>query len=46
MLEPYLILLGFVLRTPRGRGATAQAWRLLGVPPPSPGAAVDLFPGE
>ena len=46
VLEPYLIQQGFLQRTPRGRVATAQAWRLLGVPPPSPGAAVDLFPGE
>ena len=46
VLEPYLIQQGFLQRTPRGRVATAQAWRLLGVPPPSPGAAVDLVPGE
>ena len=46
VLEPYLIQQGFLQRTPRGRVATAQAWRLLGLAPPSPGAAADLFPGE
>ena len=46
VLEPYLIQQGFLQRTPRGRVATAKTWRLLGLAPPSPGAAVDLFPGE
>ncbi len=46
VLEPYLIQQGFLQRTPRGRVATAQSWRLLGLAPPSPGAAADLFPGE
>lgn len=39
--EPYLIQQGMLVRTPRGRVATAAAWRHLGVvPPPSamPGA--------
>jgi Holliday junction DNA helicase RuvB len=41
VIEPYLIRLGLVVRTPRGRLATAAAYRHLGrTPPPgSPGAA-------
>jgi Holliday junction DNA helicase RuvB len=41
VIEPYLIRLGLVVRTPRGRLATAAAYRHLGrIPPPgSPGAA-------
>ena len=45
VLEPYLIQQGYLQRTPRGRVATSQTWRLLGLSPPSPGAAADLFPG-
>jgi holliday junction DNA helicase RuvB len=45
VIEPFLIQQGFLQRTPRGRVATAQAWRLLGLAPPSPGAGGDLFPG-
>jgi Holliday junction DNA helicase RuvB len=39
VVEPYLIRLGLVVRTPRGRLATAAAYRHLGraVPPGSPG---------
>jgi Holliday junction DNA helicase RuvB len=37
--EPYLIQLGFLARTPRGRVATAQAYRHLGRVPP--GKAID-----
>ena len=37
VVEPYLIRLGFVVRTPRGRLATAAAYRHLGRTPP-PGA--------
>ncbi|MDB5106279.1 MAG: Holliday junction helicase RuvB [Fibrobacteres bacterium] len=37
--EPYLIQLGFLKRTPRGRMATANAFRHLGLIPPSPAAA-------
>jgi Holliday junction DNA helicase RuvB len=33
--EPYLIQLGFLKRTPRGRQATANAYRHLGLIPPS-----------
>jgi Holliday junction DNA helicase RuvB len=46
VIEPFLIQQGYLQRTPRGRVATSQAWRLLGLAPPGPGAAVDLFPGE
>jgi Holliday junction DNA helicase RuvB len=44
VLEPFLIQQGFLMRTPRGRMATAHAYRHLGlVPPSSPAAAGDLF---
>jgi Holliday junction DNA helicase RuvB len=33
--EPYLIQLGFLDRTPRGREATARAYEHLGLPPRS-----------
>ena len=32
--EPYLLQLGFLNRTPRGRQATAEAYRYLGLTPP------------
>jgi holliday junction DNA helicase RuvB len=43
--EPFLVQLGFVQRTPRGRVATAAAFTHLGLPPPqgTPGAAGSLF---
>jgi Holliday junction DNA helicase RuvB len=34
--EPYLLQLGMLKRTPRGRVATAAAWEHLGMRPPSP----------
>ena len=34
VIEPYLIQQGYLQRTPRGRVATAAAWRHLGLPPP------------
>lgn len=52
VLEPYLIQLGLLARTPRGRVATGSAYRHLGlaVPAAAPGAvmaqAADLFVGE
>ncbi|HUY56445.1 MAG TPA: Holliday junction branch migration DNA helicase RuvB [Candidatus Micrarchaeaceae archaeon] len=52
VLEPYLIQLGFLARTPRGRIATGSAYRHLGlaVPAEAPGAvlaqAAELFVGE
>ena len=45
--EPFLVRQGLLARTPRGRIATAAAWRHLGVPMPrsAPGAGQDgLFP--
>src|ERR1700726_2413735 len=47
--EPFLVRAGFMARTPRGRVATAAAWRHLGLQPPeaggqaSPPGAVPLF---
>jgi len=35
VIEPYLIQEGFVMRTPRGRIATARAWQHLGLTPPA-----------
>jgi Holliday junction DNA helicase RuvB len=43
VIEPFLIQQGYLQRTSRGRMATAQAWRLLGLAPPGPGGP-DLFP--
>ena len=45
VIEPYLIMQGFLQRTPRGRIATLAAYRHLGVAPPKSGAAGDLFAG-
>ncbi|MDR1808265.1 MAG: Holliday junction branch migration DNA helicase RuvB [Propionibacteriaceae bacterium] len=38
--EPFLVRLGFLMRTPRGRVATAAGFRHLGLTPPGP---ADLF---
>lgn len=38
--EPFLVRLGFLMRTPRGRVATVRAWQHLGLTPP---AQQDLF---
>ena len=43
VVEPYLIQQGFVIRTPRGRMVTAQAWRHFGLKPPR---GSDLFGSE
>jgi len=43
VIEPYLIQQGYLQRTPRGRVATAAAYRHLGVAPAKP--AGDLFAG-
>ncbi len=44
--EPFLVRLGMLLRTPRGRMATAAAWRHAGLEPPEAGGqqqqALDL----
>ncbi len=34
--EPFLVRLGMLIRTPRGRVATAAAWRHAGLTPPDP----------
>ena len=45
VVEPYLLQLGFLDRTPRGRVATARAYGHLGVPwiPPAPAAQQGLL---
>jgi Holliday junction DNA helicase RuvB len=43
VIEPYLIQQGYLQRTPRGRIATAAAWRHLGLTPPTVRAGADLF---
>ncbi len=46
VLEPYLIQQGFLMRTPRGRVATAHAYRHFGLAPTSLAASSsDLFRG-
>src|SRR5574343_664705 len=48
VIEPYLIIQGYLQRTPRGRIATLAAFRHLGVTPPSRAGlagAGDLFEG-
>jgi Holliday junction DNA helicase RuvB len=37
LAEPFLVRLGFLARTPRGRVATPPAWRHLGLAPPTSG---------
>ncbi len=44
VIEPYLIQQGYLQRTPRGRVATAAAWRHLGLVQPAK-PAEDLFEG-
>jgi Holliday junction DNA helicase RuvB len=48
VLEPYLIQQGFIMRTPRGRMATRNAWLHCGLRPPaqSGSASLELFGGE
>ena len=44
VLEPYLIQQGFMMRTPRGRVVTQQAYSHFGLQPPQDsGATADLF---
>ena len=44
--EPYLLQQGFLERTPRGRVATANAYRHFGItPPPASGGQAALFDG-
>jgi holliday junction DNA helicase RuvB len=42
VVEPFLVREGLLLRTPRGRAATPQAWQHLGLPPPVPGRAAPV----
>lgn len=44
--EPYLVQRGFIQRTPRGRVATALAYRHLGLPEPTPTEEVSSDAGE
>ena len=47
VVEPYLIQQGFLIRTARGRMASAKAWRHLGLtPPPRQPQPGDLFSGD
>jgi Holliday junction DNA helicase RuvB len=43
VLEPYLIQQGFIMRTPRGRMATRNAWLHCGLKPPAAQSAADAF---
>lgn len=43
VLEPYLIQQGYLQRTPRGRIATAAAWRHFGLAAPARQGTADLF---
>lgn len=44
--EPFLVRCGFLLRTPRGRVATAAAWAHLGLRPPAGAQALLEFPAD
>jgi Holliday junction DNA helicase RuvB len=39
VVEPFLVRIGMISRTPRGRVATPRAWEHLGARPPSAGRA-------
>ena len=41
--EPFLVRGGLIARTPRGRVATAAAWRHLGLAPPTQAGQPALF---
>ena len=41
--EPFLVRMGFLARTPRGRVATPAAWAHLGLSAPAPGPDAPLF---
>ena len=45
VLEPYLIQQGYLIRTPRGRAATAKTWQYLGLPQPRSDGP-DLFEAD
>ena len=48
VIEPFLIMMGYLQRTPRGRVATVSTYRHFGLALPNTGANVDLWngPGE
>lgn len=46
VLEPYLIQQGYLMRTPRGRVATQQAYQHFGLPVPKALATGDLWSSE
>jgi len=46
VLEPYLIQQGYLQRTPRGRMATAMAYRHFGLAAPGSTAAAELWDGD
>jgi Holliday junction DNA helicase RuvB len=47
VVEPYLIQQGYLVRTARGRMASAKGWRHLGLtPPPRPSVPADLFTAD
>ena len=43
VLEPYLIQQGFIMRTPRGRMATRNAWLHCGLTPPTASKTAGSF---
>ena len=43
VLEPFLIQQGYMVRTPRGRMVTSNAYQHFGVIPPKSGGEDDLF---
>jgi Holliday junction DNA helicase RuvB len=43
--EPFLIQQGLLMRTPRGRVATLEAWQHLGLVPPTTTPDVAPIPG-
>jgi Holliday junction DNA helicase RuvB len=45
VIEPYLIQQGYLVRSARGRVASAKAYLHLGLKPPRPAADADLFEG-
>jgi holliday junction DNA helicase RuvB len=46
IIEPYLIQIGFLNRTPRGRAATRLAYEHFGIDPPRPQTRPGLFDAE
>ena len=46
VLEPFLIQQGYLQRTPRGRTATAMAYRHFGLAAPGKAGAVELWDGD